>query len=74
MFGQFWAGNHLAWSPVMFVPSEMAAGDQRQEAVAKKEINELVVMQTRGPRLSECFVLQRRQCYWSILDVSGGHH
>ena len=51
MFGQFWAGQ-LAWSPAMFVPVEMAAGDAGHQAAAENETSELVVMHTRGPRLS----------------------
>lgn len=71
MFGQFWIGNHLAWSPV-FVPVEMAIGDGHDAQVsggARLEgEDEVVVVRTGAVGVGECFVLQRRKCYWAILD------
>ena len=38
-------------------------------APAKDEAGEVVVVQTEGPGAHECFILERRECYWSVLGA-----
>ena len=72
MFGHFFA-TQLAWSPAMFVPVESLVDERGEEGAQPRRSEdggeEVVVVRTCGAAGSECFVLQRRKCYWAILDV-----
>ena len=77
MFGQFWAGQ-LGWNPMMFVPVQTAMDERGGEADdAPRDVeqggDELVVVRTCGAWGNECFVLQRRNCYWAILEARPPH-
>ena len=67
MFAGFLQFSGLSWSPGFPFNDE----PRNRPAPDGRSCGErVVVVQESGPQRGECFVLERRECYWAVVGES----